>query len=319
MTSALSLADYVEGFAQADQPWPTTVPNDEALGWWHMLPIQNGMEACWPYLSDALPQLLLPQKTRISGSDLYRRTVVGGQPRQAQSQPLEHPQELRIWIAEHPYGSMPVLATPWRKDFIWIVRALAHRGEPIAIDAGVHAQAISGLIHWGLIRELGPKTRARLIVLHDSPYGSVPAAELPIGLDEEAWIKASSTLRLEHELTHLATKCVLGEMRLNLLDELIADTMGMLAALGHYSADVFQLCLQGRWGTYVEQLSEDDAKAALAFCLLRAKELEDVLTAHLSPAADHRCLLPWLCRQRLDRPIQPLPSDEDLGEADCLN
>ena len=104
---------------------------------------------------------------------------------------------------------------------------------------GVHAQTISGLIHWGLINQFGRQSRARLIVLHQAPYGSVAARELPAQLGElgeEAWLAASSKLRLEHELTHLATQRLLGEMRLNLLDELIADCMGMVAALGCFNA-----------------------------------------------------------------------------------
>lgn len=47
---------------------------------------------------------------------------------------------------------------------------------------------------------------------------------------------ASTTLCLEHELTHLTTKRLLGEMRLNHLDELIAECMGMVAALGKFNA-----------------------------------------------------------------------------------
>jgi hypothetical protein len=47
-----------------------------------------------------------------------------------------------------------------------------------------------------------------------------------MSLDERGWIQASSALRLEHEITHLEIKQYLGEMRLNLLDELIADAMG---------------------------------------------------------------------------------------------
>jgi hypothetical protein len=310
------MADYLEGFARADQPWPAALPADPGLAWWERLLSQSGTEAWWSALSTALPQLLLPQEAQISRSDLYRQTVLRGELEQARMQPLEHPHQLRFWVAEHPHGSMPVLATTSRRDFLWIVRALAHRAEPVAIDGGVHAQAISGLIHWGLIRELGPEARARLIVLHDSPYGSVPAAQLPIDLDEQAWIEASSALRLEHELTHLATKRVLGEMRLNLLDELIADAMGMLAALGHYSADVFQRCLQGRWRSYVGQLGEADVQEALALSLLRARELETVLSALPAPPMDHRRLLPWLCRQRLDRTIQPPQNALPLGDAD---
>ena len=60
-------------------------------------------------------------------------------------------------------------------DFVQLVRALAHLGEPVALPDGVHAQAISGLIHLGLIHRFGSQSRAQLIVLHQAPYGSVPA------------------------------------------------------------------------------------------------------------------------------------------------
>jgi hypothetical protein len=62
-----------------------------------------------------------------------------------------------------------------------MVRALAHRGEPVAIANGVHAQAISGLIHWGLIPQFGSQSRACLIVLHQAPgtyQGSCPLGVL---------------------------------------------------------------------------------------------------------------------------------------------
>ena len=124
---------------------------------------------------------------------------------------------------------MPVLLTPSAHDFALLVRALAHRAEPVPLADGVHAQAISGLIHWGLIERYGRQSRAQLIVLHEAPYGSVAAEQVPGHWDHPAWLKASSNLRLEHELTHLATKRLLGEMRRNLLDELIADCMGMVA------------------------------------------------------------------------------------------
>jgi hypothetical protein len=138
---------------------------------------------------------------------------------------------------------MPVLSTPNWPDFCLLVNALAHRCEPAALAQGVHAHAVGGLIHWGLIRRFGPTSRARLILVHEAPYGSVVASEVPGCPDAESWQQASTTLRLEHELTHLATKCLLGKMRLNLLDELIADCMGMVAALGLFDAQLFGRCL----------------------------------------------------------------------------
>ena len=308
MPAPQTLATYLQGFAMADQPWPAHLADDPGLSWWQTLPLPMGFEACWPALATALPQLLLPQEPNISRSERYKQTVLRGHPPAATPQPLAQPQQLRLWIAHHPYGSRPVLATPHRPDFLFLVRALAHRAEPAVIEAGVHAQAISGLIHWGLIHSIGPQSRASLIVLHDDPYGSVPASALPLELDEQAWLERSTQLRLEHELTHLTTKRVLGEMRLNLLDELIADAMGQLAALQRFSAEVFLRCLRGRWRSYVDQLSDADAAAALALCRLRAQELEPILNQHLDAQGDkgdHRDLLPWLCRQRLDQPIVP--------------
>ena len=70
-------------------------------------------------------------------------------------------------------------------------------------------------------------------------------------------------LRLEHEFTPLATREVLGEMCMNLLDELIADCMGMPAALGPFSAEVFERCMQERWLTYVGDLDPRDAQQAM--------------------------------------------------------
>jgi len=106
--------------------------------------------------------------------------------------------------------AMPVMTTPDRHDFLWILLTLAHRAEPVPIEDGVHSQAINGLIHWGLICSLYKQASASIILLHEAPYGSVPAASLPISLDERDWIQASSALRLDHEITHLATKQCLG-------------------------------------------------------------------------------------------------------------
>jgi len=174
----------------------------------------------------ALPQLQLPQVSGISKSNLYRALVLGGEDPAAPShleaalaasplQPWQQPSALQLWIAPHPCGAMLVLQTPSWADFQLLVRALANRCEPDTLANGLHAQAISGLIHWGLIGHVCREIRARLIVLHQAPYGSVAARHVPGPVSAGAWLKASTTLRLEHELTHLATKALLGEMGLN--------------------------------------------------------------------------------------------------------
>lgn len=311
MAHSEALCHYLQGFARIDQAWPPQQQAvDPRLTWWRELPWEADRVRSWVLLCAAMPQLRLPQQPGISRSDLYRQLVLRGADAGFPElipieQLLRQPLALQFQLVQHPYMTMPVLTTPNRHDFLWIVRALAHRAEPVPIEDGVHAQAISGLIHWGLIRSLKLQARASLVILHEAPYGSVPAASLPISLDQQDWIHASSALRLEHELTHLSTKQYLGEMRLNLLDELIADAMGQLVALGGFSAEVFERCLQHRWKAYVTELEPEEAQQALDLVLVRARELEVALSAWRGPAAirTRAELLPWLCCQRLDWPI----------------
>jgi hypothetical protein len=166
----------------------------------------------------------------------------------------------------------------------------------------------------GLIFQFGRQSRARLIVLHQAPYGSVPASLVPGGPSEADWLEASTNLRLEHELTHLATKRLLGEMRLNLLDELIADCMGMVAALGFFSAELFGRCLgsgsdRGRWTTYTNELNKWEAQKVLDLVMTRAEELEMQLKTEPRWLDSKQAMrrLQWLTAQRLDQPILRQP------------
>jgi hypothetical protein len=315
---------YCQGFDHALEPWPELpLSNDPEINWWEHLIKENHHGAhLLDHLKACLPQLSLPQVVGVSRSDLYRRTVlrgetlcsaeyaaIGDQPRWLQ------PECLSLWLAPHPCGAIPVLHTPCWSDFELLVRALAHRGEPAALATGVHAQAVSGLIHWDLIRSFGRDSRARLILLHEAPYGSVDALHVPGGLDDQNWLAASTTLRLEHELTHLATKRLVGQMRLNLFDELVADCMGMVAALGRFDAQLFARCLgipesrkpiaDGRWRCYTHELNHADLVVVVDLLLIRARELEGLLQEHkaLLAAENSMKLLRLLTKQDLLRPF----------------
>ena len=329
-----TLTAYCAGFAKAAEPWPS-LPLTQApeLDWWLDLRPDRSSEllqgqALLAALQVALPQLRMPQVEGISGSAFYKASVLRGEhlmlhtaaPAGSMPPQWHQPEALRFWIAPHASGAVPVLLTANRHDFVQLVRALAHRAEPVPIGDDVHAQAVSGLVHWGLIERYGRQSRAQLIVLHEAPYGSVAAEHVPGGLSDQAWLEASTRLRLEHELTHLATKRLLGEMRLNLLDELIADCMGMLAALGRYDASLFMRCLgidaeqqqlrpNGRWLSYTTALTPDDARSAVELVLVRSRELEGVLETHPHLLSQELAMqrLHWLCQQRLDQPISAAP------------
>ena len=327
-----SLAAYCQGFQRATEPWPQLPLADETTtSWWQQLiaDAPSGVlqgELLVESLRATLPQLLLPQVAGISCSELYRRLVLRGEEGTSAALQAVGPEpvwhqigSLRLSLAPHLCGAMPVLLTPNGPDFCLLVRALAHRSEPVALAHGVHAQAVSGLIHWGLIRRFVPKSRAQLILLHEAPYGSVAAQHVPRLPSHESWLEASTVLRLEHELTHLATKRLLGEMRLNLLDELVADCMGMVAALGLFDAQLFGRCLgldpngaplpDGRWRTYVAELDAGDAHQALRLVMERARELEALLQADpiLLRPESAMARLQWLCQQRLDLVISASP------------
>jgi len=122
---------------------------------------------------------------------------------------------------------------------------------------------VSGFNNWGRIREYqrrweaegGDRSRAawqeefrrlvpkkelyqdRFLILSTGPYSDVAARE--IGLSGPDWRRISTKIRLEHECTHYFTLRVFGSMRNNLLDELIADYMGITAAAGRYRSDWF--------------------------------------------------------------------------------
>ena len=107
---------------------------------------------------------------------------------------------------------MPVLSFDNHEDFKLALRCLAFRCEEVNLPATVHSQAISGLPHWGLIRDIDSKCRCQILLLHRAPYSSIPAELVPGQPDAATWIAQSQQWRLAHELTHLACLRLVGEM-----------------------------------------------------------------------------------------------------------
>jgi hypothetical protein len=240
-----------------------------------------------PYLRSHLPQLSFPIRDGISGTDAYRRAIQQGEPVKdavPEEIPALEPDALRLEIHDHLAGALPVLIAATRADFETAYRALAGRSEPVPLSPGVNAHMISGLVNWdriGRARATWAEGRSpaevshgwademrrltsrhperladRLILLCDAPYGGQPASAFGFDLDESEWRRVSSHLRVEHEFTHYATHRLYGRMRLNLLDELMADAMGMTAALGTFKARWFTAAL----GLGTRQVPGPDAR-----------------------------------------------------------
>jgi hypothetical protein len=151
-----------------------------------------------------------------------------------------------------------------REDFVSLVQALTKRNEPVPIPDSMGACLVAGYNNWDRIDRYrrqwqseyaGDRSETdwqeefqrlikqkelyqdRFIIVSDGFYSGVSASAL--GLSESQWRSLSLTIRLEHECTHYFTRRLFNSMRNNLLDELIADYRGIVAAIGFYRADWF--------------------------------------------------------------------------------
>lgn len=218
-----------------------------------------------PVLREHLVQLRFPIAAGISASAEYQAAIRRGElPAGGEGLRIEEPDALRLFIHPTPAGAVPVLLAPHRADFEALARALTRKNEPVPIPPSMGASMVAGFNNWGRVAELRRRWEAgevdaegatawpaafaalkprrelyqdRFVLLSGGAYSGVPAEAM--GLDPAEWSRASLTIRLEHECAHYFTRRVLGSMRNNLLDELLADYMGIVAAAERYRAEWF--------------------------------------------------------------------------------
>jgi len=248
----------VTALPPADEPfvaaWRTYADDAEGVG-------------VFASLQRRLPQLRFPIQQGISESPAYRAATRKGVSTEgmpgATGLVLEEPAGLQLLLHPSLAGTIPVLIPASRGDFVTLVQALTCRNEPRPIPDSMGATMVAGFNNWDRVNQLKqqwqedhPHDRGglgwkrhfretvvpakeqyqdRFIILSDGPYSGVAAAEL--GLANDDWRKLSLDIRLEHECTHYFTRRLLGSMRNNLLDELIADYRGITCANGRYRAD----------------------------------------------------------------------------------
>lgn len=216
----------------------------------------GNITAIYPWV----PQLQFPVRGGISAEPQYMAAVKRGEfafpDVLASGLALERPEQCRLRIHRTAAGRIPVLSAATRADFVSLVQAFAKKGEPEHIPDSMGAVIVGGYnnfhrIHrlrqaflqrdatgdWAAefqrIKEQRELYQDRFIILSPGPYSGVTAESL--GLEEAAWLQLSLIIRLEHECTHYFTRRVFGSMRNNLLDELMADFCGIVAATGAYN------------------------------------------------------------------------------------
>jgi hypothetical protein len=227
-----------------------------------------------------------------------------------------------------------------REDFVLLVQALTMQNEPKLVPASMGACMVAGFNNWDRVRQyrqqweanhpdhkseakwadefkqLIPKKELyqdRFMILSQGPYSNVSAKEL--GLPEADWLRLSLTIRLEHECTHYFTRRLFNSMRNNLLDELIADYKGIVAATGRYWADWFLRFMGlesfakygggGRLQNYRASLSEGSFKILQSLVISAARNIES-FERQQTNIINHTGMLTTLCCLTLEE----LASDE---------
>ena len=217
-----------------------------------------------------LVQLNFPIAKGMSESDAYRaatRRGIVAPELQASPQSLGDPDALRITLHPTAAGALPIIIANARSDFEYLICALSHHNEPVPIPRSLGACIIGGYNNWSRVERLradwlasGAANAAidvdtawreqfqriiprrecyqdRFAILSTGPYSATEASHA--GLGEDEWLRLSLVIRLEHECAHYFTKRVFGSMRNSLLDELIADYTGIVAAAGRFEPSWF--------------------------------------------------------------------------------
>ncbi len=213
-------------------------------------------------LADYLVELNFPVSAGMSQDTEYaaatrRGTALYGM-QSASGLRLAAPERGSVVLHPTPAGRIPLLFTSCREDFVSLVQALACRNEPAEVPASMGACMVRGYNNWARIDMLWrefqiaggartdwlmefPKIRTQkhlyqdsFIILSDGPYSNVKAADL--GLEEERWRSSSFVIRREHECAHYFARRVFGSPCNSIMDEIIADYWGIVAAQGTFRA-----------------------------------------------------------------------------------
>ncbi len=153
-----------------------------------------------------------------------------------------------------PAGSVEVLFLERRRDFETFLQIIGHKSAPEPIARTVGAITYRGLADWGkvvnarkayvaaggedwrtefarLAQEPGA-FRSELVVISEGPYSNVAANETPYESNE--WTAISREIRLHHECAHVVCRRLMPDDVLAVWDEVTADVVGLLCAIGRY-------------------------------------------------------------------------------------
>ncbi len=254
--------------ANWDENSSLPLPDELHISVWQEYVTEAKQIGAYEALQKRLVQLNFSIAKGISTTASYRALTRRGEfteaVKQTESLKLQEPAKLELRLHQTIAGKIPVIIASNREDFVALVRALTKKNEPQPIADSMGACIVAGYNNWDRINRYRSKWsdrklllpsesdwqlefkklilrkelyQDRFIILSRGNYSNVAADDLELAVDQ--WQKLSLKIRLEHECTHYLTRRLLGSMRNNLLDEVIADYRGIVAANGSYLADWF--------------------------------------------------------------------------------
>jgi hypothetical protein len=225
-----------------------------------------------PALQRALVQLRFPIRQGISQIDAYRAATRRGAHEEAAAYApglvAHDPDGLALVVHPTCAGHVPVLSARDRRDFVSLIQAFTERNEPVPVPGSVGAYMLAGVNDWDRVatyraawerdhpdeaigggwsdefRRLAGRRELyqdRFIILSSGPYSGVPAAD--VGLNDHDWLDRSLIIRREHECTHYLVFRLTGSVPHRVLDELVADYVGIVRAFGAYRPELALRCL----------------------------------------------------------------------------
>lgn len=163
-------------------------------------------------------------------------------------------------VVETPVGSTGVVTLYDRKDFENFVRIMGYKGKPVDIPPTMGAIFLDGVRRNDVMALLGVGAVKKdpFIILSVGPYSRVSAESA--GMPEDEWIDVSHKIRFNHELTHFIMRRLFPDRIDAIIDELVADAVGIYAALNRGDDDLAKKFLGitgdiytgGRLENYVE-------------------------------------------------------------------
>lgn len=258
----------LDGQARLRQcPWRLELPmaDEPQIEAWKRTVERAETAATWTALRERFVQLQFPVRVGMSADPAYRRATLRGESPDADAGDLKlsQPDDLELILNPSLGGTVPVIVAPCRGDFETLVQALSLRNEPRPVPPAQGACLVNGLNDWERVRHYKERWIAargsdgargmwerefaefkrhrelyqdRFIIVGKGPYSGVNDAES--GFGESDWLNASHRIRLEHECTHYFSLRAFGSLRHDLLEELVADFVGLVRTLGEYSLDL---------------------------------------------------------------------------------